>query len=275
MVLVITLCMSPLHLFLSYFRRSVVFSKAAQRKRAAFSLTELLMVMAVISILMSVGLRTIASASPQDQDAALIEVGDALEAARQLAISQNTYTYVGFTSPSSPQAADSALCVAVFQSHNGEDVVRNARLSGGALLDEAAASQQREWLLVRKPKWLRNAIVESTVDPDPDLVPSTELSGGKFSNTVRPLPGGIGFRLTRKMGNMTAAAPLLFDRVITYSPNGTAYVDNLSALPEAVIGVLVRPSRGTVPSETERYRTAALTVSGLLGSTQVHKLTRR
>jgi len=242
-----------------------------RKSHGGFSLIELLTVMTIISIVVSVGVGSFMAFKNTDLDNALIDIGSAMEMARQTAISGNTYTYVAFTSPASTNPPP-PLCIGVFQSGNGEDILCNALLGNQALAEESVAMQHKQWSIITKLRWLKNVALENTLTPDTGLVPAAELISDQFSNTINPLPDGLGFRLNRKMGNMPAAGTLVFDRVITFSPNGTAFVDNLSAVPNAKIGFLVRPSNGATPTPKERLQTAAFTVSGLLGYSQTYKL---
>lgn len=237
----------------------------------AFSLMELLMVMAIMAILMT-GTANVFRES--DQKKALIHIANAIELARQVAVSRNTYAYVGLTTPSSPQENSTPLCVAVFQSSAGDDVLRRAWLSGEPLPSEASAGGQDGWSVIAKPQWLRNAVLDSAATDMGDLheiAPALSLSQNTLSYMIPPASGTPAFEISRKLGEMQASAPLRFDRVITFCPNGTVIVDNGTGLPASTVGFLVRPSRTVSPSDVERLQSAAVLVSGLMGNVQIHQ----
>lgn len=237
----------------------------------AFSLVELLVVMAIISLLVGLGASAF-SGGTNDQKKALVTVSNVLESARQTAVSQNTYTYVGFTSPANPSDPGNPLCVAVFQSAAGVDVLRSALVGGQPLLGEnQSPGSPGSWRVIARPVWLPNAVMENTTTAPDSILPSEERIGDGFAATINPLSGGAGFTLTRKVGNMPAAAPLKFDRVVTFSPSGTAFVDNSAGLPIASIGMLLKPCRGVAPTASEDALTAAVLVNGLLGSAHIYQ----
>ena len=247
-----------------------------KRPAPGFSLTELLIVTALISCLAAIGAGSFSGIQTSDQKKALINVSNALEAARQAAVTYNTYTYVAFTSPADPSNAASPLCVASFQSATGSDVLRGALTGGQALLPEGQSpGRPGSWRLLSRPSWLRNASVESTRDVPATLLPANERVGSGFSTTIGPVSGGNAFRINRKLGDMPAAAVLNFDRVVTFSPSGSAFVDNSLGLPVASIGVLIKPRRTAVATAADEAQIAAVLVNGLLGSARIYQLESR
>lgn len=238
----------------------------------AFSLPELLVVIALISIMAAAGAKSLTADFGSDQKKALVHVSNVMEMARQAAVANNTYTYVGFTSPPSPSNATVPLCVAVFQSSSGTDVMRGAISGGQPLLAEnQSPGGLGSWKLLSPPLWLRNAVVESTESVPTSLVPEDERIGEGFDKTINPVSGGNGFSISRRMGRMTSVAPLKFDRVVTFSPSGTAFVDNTAGMPVGSIGVLVKPCRGEAPTTLEEKRVAAVLINGLLGSARIYQ----
>lgn len=234
---------------------------------------ELLVVIAIVSIVAAISASTMTGDANSDQKKALVAVSNVLETARQAAVANNTYVYVGFTTPVSPGNRSDPLCVAVFQSLSGLDVLRAAMTGGQALLAEnQSPGSPGSWRTITRPQWLRNATLESTkVAPD-SILPEEEKIGTGFATTITKLSNGAGFSLTRKIGEMPTAAALKFDRIVTFSPSGTAFVDNTLGLPVSSIGVLLKPCRGPAPSSKEEAQTAAILVNGLLGSTRIYQL---
>lgn len=233
----------------------------SKRSASAFTLTELLVVISLIVIMSAGATRLFSGFQANDHKRALVDIANAFETARQTATSRNTFTYVAFTSPTSNQDQNDPLCVATFESLSGSDVLRD----GGAPADSG------KWQLITRPVWLRRSMVEDQKDPPPGLVPVNEMNGvTQFSATIRPLSGS-GFILTRKIGDMTSEASLKFNRVVTFSPNGTAMVDNSRGLPTALIGFLVKPCQGETPNAIESARVAAVTVGGFMGNVRFYQ----
>ena len=224
-----------------------------KRSRGAFSLLELLVVIAIIALLATGTTSLFSGDQGVDQKKALIQIANAFETARQVAVSQNTYTYVGFTSPVSTNAAD-PLCVAVFQSETGQDILQ----TGGSIADAQ---------LITRIAWLRNVQIDYNKEPPEGLISEEELKGTQFSETVDPLPSGPGFTVLRKVGDMPVPAPLAFNRVVTFMPNGAALVKNTRGLPAGLIGFMVKPLVGN----NLDAKTAAVTVSGFLGNVRFYQ----
>jgi prepilin-type N-terminal cleavage/methylation domain-containing protein len=223
-------------------------------RRRGFSLVELLVVISIIALLISGTANLLNSdQGSNDEKNALVQVANAFESARQLAISQNTYTYVGFTSPASAQNGADPLCVGVFQSQTGRDVIQNGESATGAQL-------------VSKIAWLRNMTLTASLEPPTGVVPVAEMSASQFSATLEPLTTGQGFTVTRRVGEMAGPAALVFDRVVTFSPNGSAFVDNLRGLPTGLIGFMISPAAGA----HKDARTAVVAVNGLLGNARFY-----
>jgi len=233
---------------------------------------EMLVVMAVLAILMTGTANLFSGFRATNHKKALIDIANAVELARQVAVARNTYTYVGFTTPENPHDAGAPLCVAVFQSSGGDDVVRRSLLAGDALPSEASAGGQDGWSLISKPQWMQNAVLDNAVDAMADLSELTPALA--FSqNTISHIASSArtAFEISRQVGEMPAKGVLRFDRLITFCPNGAAIVDNERSLPASTIGFLVRPSRSSSPSENERLQSAAILVSGLMGNVQIYQ----
>lgn len=242
-------------------------------REGGFSLTELLLVVAVMAILMTGVANLFSGFRGTDQKKALVDIANAVELARQVSVSKNTYTYVGFTTPTTPHDAGAPLCVAVFQSSAGDDVVRRSLLAGDLLPPEISAGGQDGWSLIAKPQWLRNAVIDhdsGAMGDLSELAPALALSQNTISHMTASSQG-TAFEISRKVGDMPTKGALRFDRLITFCPNGAAIVDNERGLPASTIGFLIRPSRSSSPSDHEKAQSAAVLVSGLMGNVQIHQ----
>lgn len=90
------------------------------RPRAAFSLTELLVVMAVISVMAVAAMSGVSSVNRTSQiGRSMSTLGGVMDFSRQYAIANNTYTYVGFSGQSN------ATTVGVFASKTGRPLFRS------------------------------------------------------------------------------------------------------------------------------------------------------
>lgn len=210
---------------------------SGRKRHRAFSLVELLAVVAMISLLFaavaSVGFSDNTPARVRDS---LVTLSSQLEYARQAAVAENTYAYVGLTTPGSGQPGR----VAVFVSPTGMDLVP---ATPGAV----SSSLLRQIGKISKVT---------------DVAIKRQMPGG----STLTLPAG---GQSPESGNLsaiqvsTASEGLLtFDRVVKFTPQGMALIHES---PVEWIQFAVVPQRGAEPSELEVRQSSAVTVAGLTG----------
>lgn len=220
--------------------------------RRAFSLIELLAVMAVLGLLVSLTTPALSSLVRGDQlNQSLSEVAGVLDQARQYAIAQNTYVWVAMRSNANTTDGNE-LNVAVLASKTGTDpspwtsygTVPNAQID--------LITRPRTFSQIR----LENAAtfgqdkIPRLPEIDPALSPDNSPSSGTAVFNVK-LPG--------------SSAPVSFDRVIQFTPAGEA---RITASVINMIEFGLRPMRGTT---AEQNNVAVVRVNGLTGQTIVYR----
>jgi type II secretory pathway pseudopilin PulG len=218
------------------------------------SLVELLVVCAVVIILIGLASTRMVGSGSKDLRNALISISGLLELARQTAITENTHTYVAFTSPSSPNNPEDPLCAVVLVSVNGVDV----RGEGVVEPPGAGTGSASQWKPITRISSLPNLTIQ-TERPPGNSIAAPQLPGGNLDSWSP-------FRLNRRVGEMTSSKELVFDRVVKFTPRGFGYVEPTL---RTRFGLWVIPSRNADPTDTERQQGSLILVSGLTGNVQV------
>lgn len=217
------------------------------------SLIELLVVLAVMLILIALGSGSfVGSAGTRNFSNALVSISGLMEFARQTAISENTHTYVAFTSPSTPNDPDDPLRAVVLVSVNGVDV------RGAGIVEPPDGENSGAWKAISRISSLPNLILQ-TEQPSGNAIAAPPLPGSQ-------LDSWFPFRLNSENTQTPSGRELVFDRVVKFTPRGIGYVE--SSL-RARFGLWAVPSRNTDPSDTERQQAALILISGLTGTIQV------
>lgn len=217
----------------------------------AFSLVELLTVIAVMSLLVSVAVPALSSLAKGNQmNQSLMEIAGSLDQARQYAISHNTYVWVAFR-PNPSGAMGDELSVVLLASKTGTDpspwadygTVPNAQI---ALLGRA-----RTFTQIRLEE--AGTFGESKI---PQLAGKSAVTA---ANTPSEDTAVFDIKLPGTPG------PVNFTRAIQFTPSGEARVAS------SVIDVIefgIHPTRGNV---ADNNNVAVLRVNGLTGQTTVFR----
>ncbi len=211
--------------------------------------------MAVIAVLAVL----VVSLTPGTRSAVLFNknisnVASLLEQARQTAVTQNSYVYVGMLSPG---AADVAVAnqdkpgtyVAAFISSDGTDVLRSVnqvQVGGGTIQ-----------LLDRIQKLASLAFEET--------LPAGNALNGSLNPAMASKPGTV-WSVKTQAGS--AVAVITFDRIIKFTPQGAARIGNA---PVEAVEIVVRPSHGGVASQLEAMQAGVIRINGLTGKIDVHQ----
>lgn len=219
--------------------------------RKAFSLVELLTVIAVMSLLVSVAVPAVTSLAKGNQmNQSLMEIAGTLDQARQYAISHNTYVWVALR-PNPAGASGEELSVVLLASKTGTDpspwanygTVPNAQID-----------------LIGRPRTFSQIRLEEAATFRDDKIPGlTGKSGVTLDNTPANGTAVFGVKVPG------VASPVNFTRVIQFTPGGEARVSS------SVIDVIefgIHPTRGTV---ADNNNVAVLRVNGLTGQTTVYR----
>jgi len=198
------------------------------RSRAGFSLVELLMVIAVVSVLASFTVPAIMSMSvSQGVTQALNDVSGSLELAKATAMAQNTYVWVGFA--------------------NATNSVGNSELRIGSVRSNDGSSNTSSSNLSPIAKLLRIENVQLTSSPN--LVPTALKNLVASAGTGTPVISGT------STVSFTVSGQTFSNSVLVISPQGQAIlaptVTSTTPFTEEV-ELAVQPTRGTmVPPSTK------------------------
>jgi prepilin-type N-terminal cleavage/methylation domain-containing protein len=232
-----------------------VFSKyemlSSRRSRLAFSLIELLTVIAIMSLLASVAVPALTSLAKGSQmNQSLIELSGTLDAARQYAISRNTYVWVALRHNPSGTAGDE-LSMVTLASKSGIDPSpwSNYGQVPNAQID-----------IVGQPRTFSQIRLEEAGVFDTSRIPA--LSGKPPVSSDNSLADGKAVFQIKLPGQ---TAPVDFSRVVQFTPAGEARVSS-SVIDVVEIGI--HPTRGSVADENN---VAVLRVNGLTGQTSVFR----
>lgn len=219
-----------------------------KKPHAAFSLVELLTVVAVMSLLLSFVVPAVSSLARGSRlNQSLVEIAGTIDQARQYAIAQNTYVWVAMRPD--PEATDGdALSVVVLASKTGIDpspwsnygTVPNARID-----------------LISRPRTFSQIRFEDAATFGSDQIPDL-ADKPSVASTNSPSSGTAVFsvRLPGEGANVN------FERVIQFTPAGEARVAS------SMIDII---EFGLHPSRGGEDNVAVVRIQGLTGRTAVHR----
>lgn len=229
-----------------------------QRTQSGFSLTELLVVIALMGFLAAASVPAMSALNGSGKlNQTVSEVAGILEQARQYAIAQNTYVWVAFYEDSNA-AGGNAITVAVLASKDGTDPTSTApNYNFGTIPSAAALVNMICPLRTFSQVMLQDAgtITSSTITKLPTMVLDSTNNGlakNAASFSIK-LPG--------------ASTTTTFNRYVLFAPSGEArnYASTID-----VLEIGMKPRKGSGSPTTEK-NVAVLRISGLTGLTQVYR----
>lgn len=247
-----------------------------KRNCFAFTLVELLVVMAIILIMMVVALPAFnAIKGGGDVTKAAYDVAGALEAAATYARAANTYVWVGFyeengsvasAKPATPGVG--RLVISVVYSKDGTQIVNPT--SGGTAIDPTRLGQLGRLIKVDN---MHFGDVPNPGSPAPkgaktdwETRPSV-VSGSSTYRIGQSTPAATAFSFQYPVGSATAQ--YTFTKMIQFSPQGVAVMNvNSGIWPWLEIGL--QPARGNV-ADTTTPNVVAVQVGGINPQTRIYR----
>lgn len=220
---------------------------------SAFSLIELLVVMAIIGFMSGLTMLAMQGASQRGRsDFAVEQVRAQIDIARQTAMTMNTYCYVALG-----KDGDN-LYVAGIQSLNGQPASGSAILPVSGNFTLCAQTQKASGVIVE------DELPPADRDKFKDLPADTLLN-----KSLQPKNASSQFSIP-KAG--AAGSTVSSTHVIEFNPTGEAAVRvTNTALPSSSVQLAIVPCAGSQPSERERAKTVLLWVNGATGHTEVYE----
>lgn len=232
----------------------VIAKTALHRGARAFTLIELLTVIAVMSVLVSLCVPAISSITMGGKwNQSLSELAGTLDQARQYAIAQNTYVWVAMH-PTTDSVNGDELNVAVLASKTGTDP--SPWTSYGAVPNDQLD-------LIMKPKAFQQVKLEEAGFFKSDKVPSLPSTPSTDAGNSPAQTSGAGFFKVTMPGT---SAPKGFTRVIQFTPGGEARIAQGSVIDVIEFGM--HPTRG---AKADDNNVAVLRVNGLTGQTKIYR----
>lgn len=236
--------------------------RRAFRSQGGMSLVELLVVMAIISVLLTLGVSAFRKASQGSPlDNALGGIAAGMDLARQTAISQATYTWVALAEGKDSSGANE-VSMAILASKSGD--LANRKSQDFHLLSRVERFPGVR--LVEKQDWgiLNNVKTPASTDTGGEWEPSDPDTAGGFPIPLDGLP------------NAPGGAERTFKQVVMFTPRGAAAVDkgeeSFALLPlYRALQVVLVPSKGPAPSEIEKKSASVVYLNGVTGLSTVYR----
>jgi prepilin-type N-terminal cleavage/methylation domain-containing protein len=173
---------------------------------AGFSLIELLMVLAVISLVMTFAASGISSMFHADQfDESLSTLTGLMDRAREAAVADNRYVWVAFTANPASSSPAAGVGVTILESLDGTDTLNN--FTSGTSSSPLAISSANDLRVILPLQHLAGVDIMNA---------GTVTLSNAPSVTAASIPGSMD--LTTSGG----ATPSTFTRVVEFAPDGEA-----------------------------------------------------
>lgn len=248
------------------------------RHAGAFTLLELLVVVAIISLLLVAVFPAITTLkSSGDITTAAYTISDALQQARTYAKANNTYVWVGFfeedvsrSSTNPATAGTGRLVISVVASKDGTTIYSGS-LSGPAVeLDPTKLIQVGKLTKVDNVHLKTFPDPTSTPPPDTfDTRPAPGLNTARIGDTSPDNPSLSPFRYP--VGSTTGSPQYTFANAIQFSPRGEARIDNNNYTLKTVIEIGIQSTHGVTPEPSPVKNPVAIQLTGVGGDVKIYR----
>jgi Tfp pilus assembly protein FimT len=249
---------------------------AAVAHAAAFTLVELILVVGIMAVLMIFIVPAVTGLkNARNITDAAYSIKDLLELARNHALTNTTYTWVGFfeenggASPANPAMAGSGrVVVSCVASKDGTNVYQQPIINPVAPMDATKLIQ------VTKLTRLDNVHLRTFANgtgggtdtfAGRPAIPGTTPDNAKIGDSsppasLRPFPYPV--------GSASTPAQYTFIKIIQFSPRGECRINNDNFSIRALVEVGIQPVHGTVVDDNNR---SAIQVNGFGGQIKVYQ----
>ena len=231
-------------------------SAADRRAASAFSLIELLSVMAIIGMLTAAVVPAVNSIKQGGGvSSAAYDISSTLEQARSYAMANNTYVFVGLAEVSGSTAESGAQ-----QTGSGRVVVAAAGSKDGT---RSFGASNSNLVALSKLRRFDNVHLANTVPNQDNSARPSVGDSNRAGNSAFVAEGTFAWPLTASTPAYT------FSKIIQFDPRGTASVQSSARhLPQWMeIGLV--PTRGDTVVDSANY--AALLLDGVTGSVKIYR----
>ncbi len=262
-------------------RHSSASSRSRSERSLAFSLTELLVVMAVIAVMVGLAVPAMnALRGAGDITRSAYEMVATLEQARAYAMANNTYVFVGFFEE------DGALSGSAGTAGTGRVVVAAAASTDGTRVYPASGTLSRldatadTLRPIMKPIKMNNLDLAELAATDPERpgsVPNEyQVAAADFAKTPSSASGGSltpnSATFSYPLGASSGSAQYTFQKIIQFDPRGDA--SKIRDTPPRLMEIGLRVARGN-QADTNSANLVAIQLTGIAGDVDLYRPNQR
>src|SRR5438105_6639659 len=249
-----------------------------RRLTSGFTLIELLVVIGVVILLTALLIPAFTNLkSAGDVTSAGYTIKGVLEQARTYAMTNNTYTWVGFFEEDASQPSTNPatlgtgrLAMAIVAAKDGTTIYSGTLSSPATELDPTKLIQIGK--LTKIDQIHLKTFPDPTSTPPPDTFdtrPAPGLNTARIGDASPDNPSLSPFRYP--VGNATGTAQYTFRKAVQFSPLGEARIDNNNYSLKTVIEIGVQPAHGIAPEPSPVKNPVSVQLTGLGGGVKVYK----
>src|SRR6266536_2333546 len=248
-------------------------SNSKQRSRAAFTLIELLVVMAIIAILLLLVAPAFTNIKGgRDVTSAAYTIKGVLDTARTYAMSNNTYTWVGFYEEDVSQSSTNPATAGI-----GRLVMSIVASKDGTMLytpplTTLVTLTPANLLQVGKLAKIDNIHLKSfpnpTATPPPDgfdTRPAVSSAAARIGDDAPPSPS-LSFQYP-----LGSSAQYTFVKAVQFSPRGEGVIDNSNYTLAPVSEIGVEPIHGNTTPASTPVNVVAVQFTGFGGDVKIYR----